>query len=113
MEDELREKIARWLYNRDYDKRHTFVTWEQARDFYRLLADSILSLLAPELAAAEKWGKLMEVYHTETEERFVQFANTISKVRELEGKEEKNERDKNDADALKDAMDDMRQHGDY
>ena len=31
----------------------------------------------------------------------------------LEGEGEKNEQDKNDADALKDAMDDMRQHGDY
>ena len=52
-------------------------------------ADEILSLLAPVLADAEKWRKVMEVYHAETEERFVQFANTISKVRELEGEGEK------------------------
>ena len=33
---------------------------------------------------AKKWDKVMEVYHKDNE-RFVQFANTMSKVRELEG----------------------------
>ena len=60
--DELREKIIRWLYNKDYDSRHTFTTWEQARDFYRPLADSLLSLLAPVLADAEKWRVLEKKY---------------------------------------------------
>jgi hypothetical protein len=74
MEDKLREKIAEILLTNP---------WEVD------LVDNILSLLAPELADAEKWRKVMEVYHAETEERFVQFANTISKVRELEGEGEK------------------------
>ena len=69
-------------------------------------ATSILSLIAPILADAEKWRVL--------EKKYPNFCKRFDvTIDALEGEEEKNEQDKNDADALKDAMDDMRQHGDY
>ena len=82
MEDELRKKIATELYRR-YAMHCQYAT-DTWKDFIPA-ADSILALLAPILADAERWRRVMEVYHADTEERFVQFANTMSKVRELEG----------------------------
>jgi hypothetical protein len=72
--DELREKIAGIISE---DIRSDCSSGQ--------IADDILDILAPILEKARKWRKVMEVYHADTEERFVQFANTMSKVRELEG----------------------------
>jgi hypothetical protein len=47
--DELREMIARWLYERDYRNNHIWMDWNDASESYMKLADEILSLLAPEL----------------------------------------------------------------
>lgn len=52
------------------------------------LCDEIDECYFDELADAEKWRKVMEVYHKD-DERFVQFANTISKIRELDALTEK------------------------
>ncbi len=45
MEDELREKIARWLYERDYRNSHIWMDWNDAGESYMKLADGPLSLI--------------------------------------------------------------------
>ena len=55
--DELREMIAKWLYERDYRNSHIWMDWNDASESYMKLADEILSLLAPELEKARFWDE--------------------------------------------------------